>query len=243
MLFDLDLQKPEGWDPDLLDWVSYNNPIPSKQTQATDYLSQTSMELPLPLYYTQPSTSTTISDTSTTTSTAPSITPSSDTSTYKFNGSQKDFINTMRSLYRKGIEEYNKTHADQIDLKYVDDLVAHDAIESGYGKHPSGTNNYGGIKVTDKQASQGIPYKLKKTFEYINGKKVTIYSKFRSFSSLKDYIKFKLQFLTSGRYAKAGVFHSSDSFASQLKRAGYYTAPVSQYEAILNKVKRSMKNG
>lgn len=157
-----------------------------------------------------------------------------------FNGSQKEFLSTMKSLYINGIEEYNKTHNDKIDIKYADDLAAHDAVETGYGKHLSGDNNFGGIKVTKGQIDKGVPYKRKKTFEYVNGKKVYIYDNFRSFKSPEDYVKYKLEFLTSGRYAKAGVFHSSDSYASQLKRAGYYTAPVSQYESILNSVKKGL---
>lgn len=146
---------------------------------------------------------------------------------------KKEFVLTLFQEYQREINEYNNTHDDKIDPKYIIDLIAHDTIESAWGNHALGFN-LGGIK-----ASENSPHISANTVEYINGKKVHIRDNFRKFNSLSEYVKYKINMLTHGRYAKVGVFHGD--YVHGLKAAGYFTAPESQYKAMLNDRKKKVE--
>ena len=65
-------------------------------------------------------------------------------------------------------------------------VAAQWALESGWGAHTSGDNNYFGIK-----AAEGEPYSASATcttWEHYDGKDVTIQAKFRDFDSIQDCI-------------------------------------------------------
>ena len=146
---------------------------------------------------------------------------------------KQKFVKELTGAYISEIQNYNDTHKDTIDLKYVNDLVAQDILESSWGKSKLGYN-LGGIK-----ARKGEPYIEANTFEYINGKKVKIKDKFRKFNSLREFVKFKINMLTNGRYKKAGVFKGN--YAHSLKVAGYYTASESSYKAGLDSIKKQIQ--
>ena len=67
--------------------------------------------------------------------------------------------------------------------KYPEVAAAQWALESGWGAHTSGDNNYFGIKAADNE-----PYSTCTTWEHYDGKDVTIQAKFRDFDSLQECI-------------------------------------------------------
>lgn len=77
------------------------------------------------------------------------------------------------------------------------------------------------------------------TTEYLNGELVTMKDNFRDFSSVRDYVNYKIDLLNSPRY---DVFSGDVSeFAHRVKLGGYATSP--NYEQSLNNVIRNMKRG
>ena len=73
--------------------------------------------------------------------------------------------------------------ARKAGAKYPEVAAAQWALESAWGEHTSGENNYLGIKATD-----GEPYSTCTTWEHYDGKDVTIQAKFRDFESLQECI-------------------------------------------------------
>lgn len=77
------------------------------------------------------------------------------------------------------------------------------------------------------------------TKEYINGQLISTKSNFRDFSSLKDYVNYKVSLLNNNRY-KAFDGDISE-FSSRVARGGYATSP--NYKEALDRVIRSIKTG
>ena len=73
--------------------------------------------------------------------------------------------------------------ARKAGAKFPEVVAAQWALESGWGAHTSGDNNYFGIK-----AVEGEPYSTCTTWEHYDGKDVTIQAKFRDFDSLQECI-------------------------------------------------------
>ena len=67
--------------------------------------------------------------------------------------------------------------------KFPEVVAAQWALESAWGEHTSGDNNYFGIKAAD-----GEPYSTCTTWEHYDGKDVTIQAKFRDFDSLQECV-------------------------------------------------------
>lgn len=65
--------------------------------------------------------------------------------------------------------------------KFPEVVAAQWALESGYGKHISGKNNYFGLKG---------PGTTKQTTEFINGQKITVSASFIDFDSLFDCVDY-----------------------------------------------------
>ena len=67
--------------------------------------------------------------------------------------------------------------------KYPEVVCAQWALESAWGAHTSGENNYFGLKAVD-----GEPYSTCTTWEHSNGKDLTIQARFKDFDSLQDCV-------------------------------------------------------
>jgi len=76
-----------------------------------------------------------------------------------------------------GFEEI-RTMAQKSGAKYPELVAAQWALESGWGKTPSGKNNYFGIKATAGESSTS-----KGTWEVINGKEVDTTANFKNYDS------------------------------------------------------------
>ncbi len=143
-----------------------------------------------------------------------------------FKGNQKEFYNKMydsllASAKKQGVEN--------------PEAIAHlgasqSAVETGYGKHLAGGNNYFGIKA---RPGEGGP--AQQTKEFINGKMVTVNDKFRKYGSMEesadDYVKFLKENKRYQGVLKAKT--ASEAIEAQGK-TGYATDP--NYAAKLKTV-------
>lgn len=136
--------------------------------------------------------------------------------------SQQEFVDKMRPIYKKILEQKG------LSTDYVDYLVAQTALESGWGQKPSGKNNLGGIKVPRKQWGKGLGT-VRTSREVINGKDVYVDSEFRDFDSLEDYAAYHVNLLNNMNYQAF-----DGDFINNVVRGGYATDP--KYREVLNNV-------
>lgn len=102
-------------------------------------------------------------------------------------------------------------------------LAAQWALESGWGKHQSGKNNYFGIK-----ARPGEPGTMRRTREVLRGRNVMINDRFADYASLEDGIAARVAFIRENkRYTRGGYYSAStpEQAAVALQRSGYATNP------------------
>lgn len=138
--------------------------------------------------------------------------------------SKEEFSTTMLPIYERLLKQKGLNPA------FAKALVAQDGLESAWGKSPSGTFNFGGIK------GKGT---VKSTREVLNGKDVRIDQEFKDFSSLEDYANYKINLLNNKRY---NAFSGSvNDFASRVAKGGYATDP--EYLKALQRVIKSVKLG
>ncbi|HEY5762409.1 MAG TPA: flagellar assembly peptidoglycan hydrolase FlgJ [Rhodocyclaceae bacterium] len=109
-------------------------------------------------------------------------------------------------------------------------LVAHAALESGWGQHEplredgSPSFNLFGVKAGRGWAGDSVSAR---TDEYVDGQRVTANERFRAYDSygesFRDYAR-----LLAGSQRYAGVLGASDGmdFATNLQQAGYATDPM-----------------
>lgn len=156
----------------------------------------------------------------------PTSTPT--TTSGKFN-THREFVQTLNQQYQEALR--NKG----LDPNYSYILVAQDANESGWGTALAGNFNYGGIK------SKTGP--KKKTFEYINGVKTTVYDSFRNFTSIQDYCNYKISLLSNDNYRAFSTIASSEPsrFLRHINDHGYSTSPSSTYVPYIMGIYKTVK--
>lgn len=108
-------------------------------------------------------------------------------------------------------------------------LWAHHAHETAGGTRCPGWNLAG---IRAGKSWTGLRVSIT-TFEYIDGHRETQTGQaFRAYASLDEAAADYLRFLYSGRYVRAwerALAGDLDGFCAELKRAGYFTAPVQDY--------------
>jgi flagellar protein FlgJ len=111
-----------------------------------------------------------------------------------------------------------------------DALIAHAALETGWGRHvPAGETgssfNLFGIKATGRWSGASV---TTPTVEYAAGVPSTVKQPFRSYASLEQGIDDYVNLLaTSPRFRSAlGTGHDVQAFAGGLARGGYATDPA-----------------
>lgn len=140
---------------------------------------------------------------------------------------QRDFVEQMMNAYATELQRrgYNPAFAEY--------LVAQDALESGWGKHQSGKNNFGGIKLVG--AGKGS---TKETKEWNGRTMETVSAKFRDFDSLQDYINYKINLVENNNY---DVFaYSPTQYFNRMKAGGYATDP--NYVSKMNQMLQSVRS-
>ena len=135
---------------------------------------------------------------------------------------QNDFVQQMTDAYATELERRG------YDPAFAEYLVAQDALESGWGEHQAGRNNFGGIKGNGS---------IRQTKEWDGQKMITITDSFRDFNSLQDYINYKIDLVENSRY---NVFaYSPSEYFTRVKAGGYATDPnyVSKMNQMLSSVR------
>ena len=110
--------------------------------------------------------------------------------------------------------------AQKAGAKFPDCVAAQAALESGWGAHLSGKNNYFGIK--------GSPGTEVKTREVYNGKEVFVTATFKDFDTAKDCVEYLVERWYKDYKAHKGVNRakSREEAAFLLQHEGYATDPV-----------------
>lgn len=109
--------------------------------------------------------------------------------------------------------------AKEAGAKFPELVSAQWALESGWGKHTSGKNNYFGLKGKGTK---------KTTTEVINGKTVTIEAEFIDFDSIQHCVRYLVQRWYQDWEGHKGVNRCStrDAAAQDLVKQGYATDPA-----------------
>ena len=123
--------------------------------------------------------------------------------------------------------------AAQAGAKYPQLVAAQWALESGWGKSPSGTNNYFGIKAAAGESSTS-----KQTWEVYGGKEVTTSANFKNYASPQGSVNDLVGKWHKDYKSYKGVNNASDAFtaADMLRQQGYATDPA--YSEKLKKIMR-----
>jgi hypothetical protein len=108
--------------------------------------------------------------------------------------------------------------ASGLGAKYPELVAAQWALESGWGSHTSGKNNFFGIKGKGTR---------KTTKEFINGKEVTIEDEFQDFQNIEDCIKYLVDRWYKDYESNKGVNRATtrEEAAKLLVAEGYATDP------------------
>ena len=110
--------------------------------------------------------------------------------------------------------------AESAGAKFPDCVAAQAALESGWGSHLSGKNNYFGIK--------GTPGTEVRTREVYDGEEVYITATFKDFASPEECVQYLVDRWYKDYKGYEGVNRSSDrdGCAHDLKKQGYATDPI-----------------
>jgi len=112
-----------------------------------------------------------------------------------------------------------KAAAKDAGAKYPEVVAAQWALESGYGKHTSGKNNFFGLKGSGTE---------RETKEFINGKWITIRAGFIDFPDLQTCVSYLVDRWYHDYKTYKGVNRavSREDCARLLEREGYATDPA-----------------
>lgn len=150
---------------------------------------------------------------------------------------KNDFIKALNAGYQKALSDKG------LDPRYSFVLTAQAAMESGWGKHLAGNFNFGGVKISDKEAA-AHPEKAHRALTTDWSKErgyFKHYQNFRNFSSIEDYCKFRVNLLSNSRYNAFNSVGSNNpyGFVFHILSKGYgsdYGGPKSRkYTALVMK--------
>jgi hypothetical protein len=111
-----------------------------------------------------------------------------------------------------------KAAAKDAGAKYPEVVAAQWALESGFGKHTSGKNNFFGLKGSGTE---------RETKEFINGKWITIRAGFIDFPDLQTCVSYLVErwYLDYKQYKGVNRAVSREDCARLLQKEGYATDP------------------
>lgn len=133
----------------------------------------------------------------------------------KINYTKESFVKTFRPIIQKELQNQG------IDINYTNNLLAQMALESAWGNRVGGSHNYSGLKSkTGKKVT---------TKEFKNGRYESIKDSFMNFNTKEDFIKYYVNRLKT----KFKAFEEGD-FLTNIRKHGYFTAPLSHYRAGVN---------
>lgn len=132
---------------------------------------------------------------------------------------------------QKIIEAVQESHAKFYSYgPFVSVTLAQWAVESGWGRHVSGVNNYFGIKANEAQIkARHATQRL--TNEYIHGVKHQKEQWFANYDTLEEGISAHSSLLLTPHYKACQEAHTPQDYCHALQACGYATAP--NYAAVL----------
>lgn len=132
----------------------------------------------------------------------------------------------------KPSEFFNEVYqvAKRAGAKFPELIASQAALESGWGKSPSGRNNYFGQKATSRQAGRDV-----KTKEFVGGRMDSTIARFRDYNSLEESVLDHIR-KWEGQYAMAKDAQSAARMLQSGKRK-YATDPdyVEKVSSILRR--------
>lgn len=136
----------------------------------------------------------------------------------QFSGNQKEFYDKMYSTLLEEAKKQKVANPEAIARLGA----SQSALETGYGKHTAGSQNYFGIKAKPGEEGSGG----KETQEFINGKMVTVKDKFRKYNNMNESAADYIKFLQENKRYKAVLEAKTaeEAIAAQAK-TGYATDP------------------
>jgi flagellum-specific peptidoglycan hydrolase FlgJ len=136
----------------------------------------------------------------------------------EFKGAQKEFYDKMYATLLDEAKKQKVANPEAIARLGA----SQSAIETGFGKHTAGSQNYFGIKARPGEEGSGG----KETQEFINGKMVTVKDKFRKYNNMDesaaDYIKFLKE---NKRYKDVLAAKTVEEAIAAQAKTGYATDP------------------
>ena len=117
--------------------------------------------------------------------------------------------------------------AQQNGARYPEIAASVYMLESAGGSSPSGAHNYYGQKASANEDGVSLP-----TYEYRNGRRITVNARFKNFKSLEESVinfvdKWDKDFTSStgAKYSGFGSAKNLTSAIQELKNQGYATDP------------------
>lgn len=151
----------------------------------------------------------------------------------------KEILDAFEKKYRNETTENFSNTWDGIvnagkaaGAKFPNVIAAQWALESGWGKHTSGTHNYFGLKGTGSNVN---------TQEFLNGKWITIKAGFIDFPDLYTCVCYLVErwYKDFGKYKGVNRAANNEECAKLLVKEGYATDP--DYAEKLIKIMRDKK--
>lgn len=150
----------------------------------------------------------------------------SNISNYNYNdkiSSKLDFINVFKPLIQQELTNQG------INLNYTNQLLAHLAHESAFGKRiPKNSNNYAGFK------GKGVSTLTK---EYVNGRYKPMVQSFMKFPDKQSFVKYYVDRMKN----RFDAFNGGD-MVTNIKRKGYFTARLNDYKKAFNNVLKDIEH-
>ena len=113
---------------------------------------------------------------------------------------------------------------------FVSVALAQWALESAWGRRPSGWNNYWGIQANAEQLAAG-EFTVCDSFEYIGGRRVPRVERFANYPTLEAGFDAHARLLTSPHYVECQKAQTPEAYCVALHADGYATAPT--YSQVL----------
>lgn len=137
--------------------------------------------------------------------------------------SKSDFVSVFKPLVQQELTNQG------ISLNYTNQLLAHLAHESAFGKRiPKNSNNYAGFK------GKGVSTMTK---EYVNGRYKPMVQSFMTFPDKQSFVKYYVDRMKN----RFDAFNGGDMITN-IKRKGYFTARLQDYKKAFNNVLKDIEN-
>lgn len=137
--------------------------------------------------------------------------------------SKSDFVSVFKPLVQQELTNQG------ISLNYTNQLLAHLAHESAFGKRiPKNSNNYAGFK------GKGVSTMTK---EYVNGRYKPMVQSFMTFPDKQSFVKYYVDRMKN----RFDAFNGGD-MVTNIKRKGYFTARLQDYKKAFNNVLKDIEN-